>query len=162
MYETRDYENRLILRDYRLIPLENANNKNLNYLEYIIWGNAENIMRIKATKNLFVDGTFHHPPGYYQMIIIMYKDIITNLKNPGLYILLNSKKEILYDLVFESIVKNIFANDLGALNLETIVTDQEEALVNTIKKFFPNSKRISCLFHYKHDILRSLKSYGLY
>ena len=162
MYETRDYENRLILRDYRLIPLENEDNKKLNYLEYIIWGNAENIMRIKATKNLFIDGTFHHPPGFYQMLIIMYKDIITNLKIPGLYILLNSKREILYDLVFESIVKNIFDNNFGSLNLETIVTDQEEALVNSIKKFFPKCKRISCLFHYKQDILRNLKSYGLY
>ena len=45
------------------------------------------------------------------MILIKYKDKIINLKKPGLYILLNSKKEILYDLVFESIVKNTFAND---------------------------------------------------
>ena len=46
--------------------------------------------------------------------------------------------------------------------METIVKDQEEALVNIIKKIFPNGKRISYLFHYKQDILRNLKSYGLY
>ena len=96
------------------------------------------------------------------MLIIMYKDIITNLKIPGIYILLNSKQERLYKLVFESIVKNIFDNFIEYYNLETIVTDQEQALVNTIKKFFPKCKRISCLFHYKQDILRNLKSYGLY
>ena len=63
---------------------------------------------------------------------------------------------------FLKVQLKIYDNDLGALNLETLVTDQEEALVNTIKKFFPNSKRISCLFHYKQDILRNLKSQGLY
>ena len=162
MYDTRDYENRLILRDFRFIPLENDNKSKINSLEYIIWGNAENIMRLKVTKNLFIDGTFHHPPGYYQLIIIMYKDIITNLKIPGIYILLNSKKEILYDLIFESLVKIIFDNNMNKLAWETIVTDQELALVNSIKKYFPNCKRISCLFHYKQDILRNLKSYGLY
>ena len=82
MYETRDYENRFILRDYRFIPLENDNKMKLNSLEYIILGNAENIMRLKVTKNLFIDGIFHHPSGYYQLLIIMYKDIIANLKIP--------------------------------------------------------------------------------
>ena len=162
IYDTRDYENRLILRDFRFIPLENDSKSKINSLEYIIWGNAENIMRLKVTKNLFIDGTFHHPPGYYQLLIIMYKDIITDLKIPGLYILLNSKKEILYDLVFESLVKIIFDNNMNKLTWETIVTDQELALVNSIKKYFPKCKRISCLFHYKQDILRNLKSYGLY
>ena len=37
----------------------------------------------------------------------MYKDIITELKIPALYILLNAKKEELYNLVFESVIKII-------------------------------------------------------
>ena len=119
-------------------------------------------MRLKVSKNIFIDGTFHHPPGYYQLLIIMYKDIITSLKIPAFYILLNSKKEELYDIVFESIINNILKEDYNNLNFETIVTDQELALINSIKKFFPNTKRISCLFHYKQDILRNLKKYGLY
>ena len=35
------------------------------------------------------------------------------------------------------------------------------ALIKVIKKYFPNSRRISCLFHYKQDILRNLRVYGL-
>ena len=92
----------------------------------------------------------------------MYKDIITSLKIPAFYILLNSKKEELYDIVFESIINNILKEDYNNLNFETIVTNQELALINSIYKFFPNTKRISCLFHYKQDILRNLKTYGLY
>ena len=119
-------------------------------------------MRLRSSKNIFIDGTFHHPPGFYQLLIIMYKDIITELKMPALYILLNSKKEELYNLVFKSIIKIIIKKNLAEFNYETIVTDQEIALINVIKKYFPNSRRIACLFHYKQDMLRNLKSYGLY
>ena len=48
------------------------------------------------------------------------------------------------------------------LNVETIVTYKEKALINVVNKFFPDSQRISCLIHYKHDILKNLKSYWLY
>ena len=63
----------------------------------------ENINRMRKSKNYFIDGTFHHPPGFTQMLIIMYKDILTNLKISGFYCLLNSKKEILYNYILESI-----------------------------------------------------------
>ena len=81
-----DYQNQLILREYRVIYSPHKHKKNL-FNEYIIWGNNENIKRFRKTKNIFIDGTFHHPPGFLQMIIIMYKDIITDLKIPGFYIL---------------------------------------------------------------------------
>ena len=42
------------------------------------------------------------------------------------------------------------------------MTDQEPGLINVINKIFPNSQRIACLFHFKQDILRNLKTYGLY
>ena len=96
------------------------------------------------------------------MLIIMYKDIITELKVPGIYILLNSKKEYIYDLIFQSLLNIIFKNMKDLIKFETIVTDQEIALINIVKKYFPNSQRIACLFHCKQDILRNLKSYGLY
>ena len=104
-------------------------------------------MRLKASKHIFIDDTFHHPPCFYQMLIIMYKDIITDLKIPALYILLNSKKEILYEIVFQSVINNILQETVGNLKYETIVTDQEAGLINATKKYFPNCQRISCLFH---------------
>lgn len=159
--EIKDYENRLILREYRNIPLENNSKIKISSLEYIIWANSENLKRIKVSKNLFVDGTFHHPPEFYQLLIIMYKDVITNLKLPGIYILLNSKTELIYDLVFESLIKIIWYNNLMDIKVETIVTDQELALIKVIKKYFPNARRISCLFHCKQNILRNLRVYGL-
>ena len=162
LYDMRDNDNRLLLREFRILPIEGVDNLKQEIIEYIIWANAENINRIRVSKNIFIDGTFHHPPGYTQMLIIMYKDIITELKVPGIYILLNSKKEYIYDLIFQSLLNIIFKNNKDLIKFETIVTDQEIALINIVKKYFPNSQRIACLFHYKQDILRNLKSYGLY
>jgi len=162
LYDDKDFQNRQLLREFRIIPILEENNKKKSNYEYIIWGNSENIMRLRVSKNIFIDCTYHHPPGFYQLLIIMYKDIITELKIPALYILLNSKNEQMYDLVFESIINIIIKKNIDELNYETIVTDQEIALINVIKKYFPNSHRIACLFHYKQDILRNLKTYGLY
>ena len=160
--EIKDYNNRLILREYRIIPLEFGNRKlRKNHLEYVIWANSENILRLKVSKNLFIDATFHHPKEFYQLLIIMYKDIITNLKIPAFYLLMNNKTEILYNYIFESLLRIIWSDKIEDINVQTIVTDQEIALVNVVKKYFPKSLRISCLFHYKQDIMRNLRNYGL-
>lgn len=157
-----DNDNRLILRDYRIIPIKENEKISTSEYEYIIWGNNENISRMRQSKNFFIDGTFHHPPEFKQLLLIMYKDIITGIKIPGLYILLNSKKEMLYKFAFKGIIDLLTDNNNITLKVETVVTDQEKALINVVNTYFPNAQRISCLFHYKQDILKNLKSYGLY
>ena len=118
LYDTKDYDNRLILREYRIIPLESESKSTNKFLEYIIWGNSENILRLKESKHIFIDGTFHHPPDFYQMLIIMYKDIITNLKISGIYILLKGKNKELYDLSFDSIIKILTDDRKSKLKLK--------------------------------------------
>lgn len=48
------------------------------------------------------------------------------------------------------------------LKFDIIVTDGEQALINIIKKYFPNVRRVLCYFHYIQDLLVNLRSYGLY
>ena len=57
------------------------------------------IARIRLSKHLFIDGTFHHPIGYSQLLIIIFKDILSSEYIPGCFILMSNKTEILYDLV---------------------------------------------------------------
>ena len=64
LYEIKDKENHLLLREYRLIPLEDSKGDKQKTHEYIIWANAENLMRIKISKNIFIESTFHHPPEF--------------------------------------------------------------------------------------------------
>ena len=123
-----DYMGQLILREYRYIysPFKKKKNK---FNEFIIWCNDENLNRIRKSKNIFIDGTFHHPPGFYQLIIIMYKDIITGYKIPAFYILLTSKEELLYDEIFNSIIKLITDNNKINFKFDTIVSDAEKGLI---------------------------------
>ena len=157
-----DYKNRLIFREFRSINVETTSKKKPILLEYIIWGNDENISRLRLSKNYFIDGTFHHPPEFKQLLIIMYRDIISSQNIPGIYIVINGKFEEFYDILFDSLIRIITQNHKYDLNVETIVTDTELALINVIKKYFPNSRRIGCFFHYKQDLLRNIKIYGLY
>jgi len=123
LYDIKDKENRLLLRDYRLIPVEGSSRKKQIYHEYIIWENAENIMRIKVSKHIFIDAAFHHPPEFYQLLIIMYKDIITGIKIPGIYVLMNSKKEILYQYVFDSIIHLLSNDNNNQIKISLIVKE---------------------------------------
>ena len=68
----------------------------------------------------------------------------------------------MYEYAFQSVIDIITSKRAFDLNINTIITDSEKALINVIKKYFPNSQRISCFFHYKQDILRNLRNYGLY
>ena len=92
----------------------------------------------------------------------MYKDKITELKIPGLYVLMNGKYKKFYEIIFENVIDIITQHNHYILNINTIVADAEKALINVIKKVFPNSKLVICFFHYKQNIIKNLKKYGLY
>ena len=91
----------------------------------------------------------------------MYKDILTDQRIPGIYILLNRKSEEIYKMVFEDVINLITWNGLKEFNIKTIVTDSEKALMNIIKYFFPSVQWVACFFYYKQDILRNLRIHGL-
>ena len=76
-------------------------------MDYIILGNNENIARIRKFKYFFLDCTFHHPHEYKQLMILIYRDIITNQNIPGMYILLKGKYEKFYDICFTKYNKYI-------------------------------------------------------
>ena len=92
-----DYKKRLIFREFRSIYVHVPNKKKTVLLEYIIWCNDENIERIRISKNFFIDCTFHTPPEFTQLMILMYKDIIVRLKISYIYIFFNefSKSDII-------------------------------------------------------------------
>ena len=91
----------------------------------------------------------------------MYHDIVINLNILGIYILINGKSEKHYDIVFNSIINFITLSHHIDVNINLVVTDSEITLVKIVKKYFPNSLRITCLFHFKQDIMRNIRSYGL-
>ena len=75
-----DFDNRLILKEFRSIFDSSEQNKSPKQYEFIIWANDENIKRLGKSNHYYIDCTFHHPKEYNQLLIIMYKDIITEKK----------------------------------------------------------------------------------
>ena len=110
---------------------------------------------------MFIDATFHHQIGYSQLIII-FKDIISKEYYPGCFILMTNKTEILYDLIFKSVIRIITQQKAYNLNISTITTDTEIALINGIHNNFPNINRIGCWFHLNQDQIIATKIMGLF
>ena len=152
----------MILWEYNNSPIYTSNKKNPIPSEYFIWSTSQIISRARLTSHLFIDGTFHHPSGYSQLLIIIFKDIVTSDYLPGFYILMSNKTEILYDLIFKSIIRILTQNNIYQLQIKTITTDTELALINSVKNNFAKSQRIGCWFHLKQDLLRETKVLGLF
>ena len=119
------------------------------------------IARERLSKHLFIDATYHHPIGYAQLLIIIFKDVVSSEYMPGFFILMSNKTEILYDMVFKSVIRILTQNYIYKLNIYTITTDTELALINAIQMNFPNTQRIGCWFHLKQDLLREARILGL-
>ena len=94
-------------------------------------------------------------------MIIIVKDIIIHDYFHGFYILLSNKSEMLYDLAFKSLKRLLTQNGLYQLNIKTITTDTEVALINAIIANFNVSQRIGCLFHLNQDLIRNARTMGL-
>ena len=115
------------------------------------------ISRARISNHLFIDGTFHHPINFAQLLIILFKDVLLSQYIPCFYILMSNKSEILYDLIFKSIIRILTQNNLYHVTFQTITTDTEIALINAVKSNFENTTRIGCWFHLKQNLLNQAK-----
>ena len=66
----------------------------------------------------------------------MYKDILTDLKIPGIYILLNNKTQRLYNLAFERLINILSENITYDLDIKSIITYSETLFFKTVEIFF--------------------------
>ena len=74
---------------------------------------------------------------------------------------MNNKKESTYDLTFDNVTRLINMGFRKIKYFKTITTDNEIALINSVKKYFPNIIRISCWFHLKNNLEKKARSLGL-
>ena len=55
---------------------------------------------MRISHHYYIDATFNIPKDFSQLLIFMYKDLLTELKIPGLFILMNGKFQKYYDIIF--------------------------------------------------------------
>ena len=153
--------NELRLWEYNNSSIYISNKKKPINSEYFIWTTDMIIARARITNHLFIDATFHHPYNFSQLLILIFKDVISSEYIPCFFILMSNKTEILYTMIFKSIINILTQQNIYKLTIRTITTDTEIALMNAINTTFPNCQRIGCWFHLKQDLLRESKTLGL-
>ena len=159
-HNIKNSNNEIMFREYKYFYIYDKRKKLPKLNEYAIWCDDLNISHLRQSKNLFIDGTWYKPNGFQQILIIQYKDIIIKEKIVGAYLIMNNKKFSLYYEVLNAFKNIITQNGKYKLNIKSITSDAEKALIKAIKKIFPNILHFNCYFHYKKDIKDYLKCLG--
>jgi len=75
---------------------------------------------------------------------------------------MSNRYEELYNIVLQSIKTILTQYDIINLNIETITSDSEKALVNSLNNNFDDFQRVSCWFHMKQNIIKNAKQNGFF
>ena len=79
-----------------------------------------------------------------ETLVILYIDLYTGIKAPGLFVTLNSKNQRSYEIKFNDIKEILTNNNKFPLALQTYTIDYESALENALSTFFPEARHIGC------------------
>ena len=123
------------MRDYSLTMLYNKTKKSQFQHEHIIYVSDYFIKKLGFSCHFYIDGTFIFPKDFRQLIVILYYDENVKKRFPGLYALINNKKEEGYYFLFKKIYDILTLEGTKELRLRTYTTDFELGLINALDKF---------------------------
>ncbi|POM60555.1 hypothetical protein PHPALM_30585 [Phytophthora palmivora] len=103
--------------------------------------------------SIFVDATFRCvPTQFYQLVVVMMYDPISDLYLPVWYVLTSGKTSQFYEHIFHYIC----VASKKRLDPADIVCDFEFAMIKAVKNQFPDSRIVGCLFHFKQALRRKM------
>jgi hypothetical protein len=121
---------------------------------FLIFATRSNIEKLNEVDTWFADGTFFIAPDIYQQIFTINVSF-KGYNVPLVYICLVSKDESQYNSAFK--VLSNYLKDHPKL----IVIDFEKALINSVRKHFPNSRIGGCYFHFAKNLWANFQKKGL-
>ena len=154
-------DDKQLLRDFTVTILYNKNNNTTFQHEHIIYISDYFIKKLNKAEHLYIDGTFIYPQDFKQLIVILYLDENINKRMPGLFALINNKKERGYYCLFKKIYEIISIEETSSIKLKSYTVDFEIGLINALKQIFKNAKPIGCFFHYTRAIRKKCQELGL-
>ena len=92
---------------------ENPNTGKIKEYKAIIWASDINIAHAKKSNHFYIDSTFIRPIGFYQLLVVLYQDILTSKNYPLSYVIMNNKSENLYIEIFNYLNNIININTRG-------------------------------------------------
>lgn len=108
---------------------------------------------ITNIQTFFLDGTFSSCCKPFYQLYCIHGDVNSDDNNsnivPLIYVLMSNKQERSYERLFTSLMQN-----LPTWTPLTIIVDFEIAVINVIKKIFPDVKLLGCNFHFKQALAK--------
>lgn len=114
----------------------------------LIFSTRRNLQYLSQSLHWYADGTFKTVPLLFHQLYTVHW-LKENASVPLVFALLLNTLEETYIRFFQEL-KNLEP----LLSPRTITTDFEKAMINAVKKEFPNAKQRGCFFHFTQCIFR--------
>lgn len=119
------------------------------------------IARGRESYYYFIDGIFHRPKTYSQLLIILFKEIIIKEKIPLFFILISNRREELYKRIFNSVIGILTQYYILDLPVISITTIQDYRLLKQLNQLSIGVQRIGWFYHLKDNFEKYANSIGL-
>lgn len=140
----------------------------LNCGRILIFATRQNLQKLFLSEIWYLDGTFDVVPSlFFQLFTIMgsvtqkHRGQDRKIALPFVYALLESKTEAAYNKVIEEVIAAAEGFGIPTVHPQAIMSDFELAIVNAIKKHFPENIIRLCLFHLCQSVYRKVQEKGL-
>ncbi|KAI5645456.1 MULE transposase domain-containing protein [Phthorimaea operculella] len=126
---------------------------------FFIFGTPKYKKYIEETDLFLVDGTFKVVPGPFEQLFSIHVDLNSTSEDtmviPVFYCLLLDKKQETYEKLFQILKENF------GLVISKLKCDYEMAVINAVKKIFPDVRVKGCFFHFSQAIWKNAVDLGL-
>lgn len=117
----------------------------------LMFGTHENLNILQSHSHWFIDGTFKVAPELFMQVFTIH-GLVDHRALPMVYVLMTNKTEESYFRVFDTL-KNL----QPALNPQSVMSDFEKASQNAVRRAFPASESVGCLFHLGQNLWRKVQ-----
>ena len=100
-------DDQLLLRDCTQTILYNKNNSSILHHGNISYISDYFVKKLDKSMHLYIDWTFIHPQDFKKLMVLLYLEENINKRMPGLFVLINNKKEKGYFYLFKKIYETI-------------------------------------------------------
>lgn len=126
----------------------------------IVFGTNENLSLLSRSRIIFLDGTFKTCPKIFTQIFTVH-GTLNDVVLPLVYALLPNKTTESYQAVLRSISGKCLELGFPALRPQSVMSDFELGIINSVRQIFPRSIILLCFFHLKQSVWRHLQELGL-
>jgi len=153
-----------LFRGYMSIPFFNSEESCLNiYQEFVILCNNPMMMKLAASKQWFIDGTFKvAPQGFKQILNIIVYLPAFKMYYPACHIFLTHKTQDCYSMALSCLnTIGLCHKNKFVFEPQVIMCDFEDGLRNALKVAFPKARLAGCYFHFTKALWEKISKMGL-